>query len=155
MRRGSANVGGGSIKRRVSREPPSKIVSARHNHDILSTGRRSQDARSGSHAIAVRQRCTASSEENHEMPALTGTKAITMGLDREEPAPEFFGQRKKQENLQFRLQVDRQTKASYATREAAEKAGLAIKKAYPILQVVVYDAAEGVHRTIEFAEHMD
>jgi hypothetical protein len=69
--------------------------------------------------------------------------------DHEEPAPEFFGQRKRPEKGQFRLQVDRQTKASYTTREAAEAAGLAIKKTYPILQVVVHDAAEGVHKTIE------
>jgi hypothetical protein len=134
----------------------SKIVSAKQDHDILSTEkesnqptRRNQDARSGLNASAVRQHRTPSSEENHEMAALTGTKAITMGLDREEPAPESFGQRKKPETGQFRLQVDRQTKASYATREAAEKAGLAIKKAHPILQVVVHDAAEGVHKMIE------
>ena len=75
---------------------------------------------------------------------------ITLGRpDHEEPAPEFFEQRKRPENGQFRLQVDRQTKASYTTREAAEAAGLAIKKTYPILQVVVHDAAEGVHKTIE------
>jgi hypothetical protein len=37
----------------------------------------------------------------------------------------------------------------YTTREAAEEAGLAIKKTYPILVVVVHDAAEGVHKTIE------
>ena len=83
------------------------------------------------------------------MAAPTETKAKTMGLDREEPAAEFFGQRKKPEVGQFRLQVDRQTKASYATREAAENAGLAIKTAYPILQVVVHDAAEGIHKAIE------
>ena len=83
------------------------------------------------------------------MAALTGTKTITLGPDHEEPAPEFFGQRQRPEYGQFRLQVDRQTKASYTTREAAEAAGLAIKKTYPILQVVVHDAAEGMHRTIE------
>jgi hypothetical protein len=60
-----------------------------------------------------------------------------------------LGQRKKAETGQFRLQVDRQTKASYTTREAAEEAGLAIKKTYPILQVAVYDAAEGVNKIIE------
>ena len=83
------------------------------------------------------------------MAALKGTKTITMGPGHEEPAPEFFGQRKRPENGQFRLQVDRQTKGSYATREAAEEAGLAIKKTYPILQVVVHDAGEGVSKIIE------
>ena len=35
----------------------------------------------------------------------------------------------KQVEERFRLQVDRQTKAAYATLEAAEAAGLAIKRA--------------------------
>jgi hypothetical protein len=83
------------------------------------------------------------------MAGLKGTKTIIIGPAHEEPAPEFFQQRKRPEKGQFRLQVDRQTKAWYATREAAEEAGLAIKKTYPILQVVVYDAAEGAHNTIE------
>ncbi len=83
------------------------------------------------------------------MAAQKGTKIITSAPDHEESVPESFGQRKRPENGQFRLQVDRQTKASYTTREAAEEAGLAIKKTYPILQVVVHDAAEGVHKTIE------
>jgi hypothetical protein len=45
--------------------------------------------------------------------------------------------------------VDRQTKESYATSEAAEAAGLAIKKAYPILHVAVYDSVAGVTRVTE------
>jgi len=49
----------------------------------------------------------------------------------------------------FRLQVDRQTKASYATYEAAEKAGLGIKKEHPILQVAVNDGVKGVSKIIE------
>jgi hypothetical protein len=88
-------------------------------------------------------------EENHEMAAQKGTKTIALAPGHEEPAPELFGQRKKPEHGQFRLQVDRQTKASYTTSESAEAAGLTIKKTYPILHVVVYDAAEGVHKTIE------
>ena len=43
----------------------------------------------------------------------------------------------------FRLQVDRQTKATFANRGDAEKAGRDIKKAHPIVQVSVYDAQEG------------
>jgi hypothetical protein len=45
--------------------------------------------------------------------------------------------------------VDRQTKSSYATFEAAEIAGLAIRKSHPIVHVAVYDAVEGVNRAIE------
>jgi hypothetical protein len=67
----------------------------------------------------------------------------------DEPAQESFGQRKRPELGQFRLQVDRQTKASYETNEAAEEAGLAIKKGHPILHVEVFDAAAGVSKVIE------
>ena len=52
---------------------------------------------------------------------------------------------------QFRLQVDRQTKASYETYEAAEKAGLVIKKGHPILYVTVYNAIEGTNKVIELS----
>jgi hypothetical protein len=38
---------------------------------------------------------------------------------------------------------------SYATFEAAKEAGLAIKKAHPMLHVAVYDAVEGVNELIE------
>ena len=55
---------------------------------------------------------------------------------------ELFGRRKPPEKGRFRLQVDRQTKGSYLTREAAEEAGLAIKRGFPILHVSVFDAEE-------------
>ena len=45
----------------------------------------------------------------------------------------------------YRLQVDRQTKSSFEDKDAAEKAGKAIKKAHPVVQVTVYDA-EGEER---------
>jgi len=50
-------------------------------------------------------------------------KTITMVPDADEPAQEVLGQGKRPDKGQFRLQVDRQTKASYGTYEAAEKAG--------------------------------
>lgn len=86
------------------------------------------------------------------MTARPGTKTTTMAPDHEEPASEIFGQRKKAESGQFRLQVDGQTKASYTMRDAAEQAGLAIKKAYPVLQVAVHDTAEGVNKIIELPQ---
>jgi hypothetical protein len=45
----------------------------------------------------------------------------------------------------YRLQVDRQTKSSFQDKDAAVKAGRAIKKAHPVVQVTVYDA-EGEER---------
>lgn len=44
---------------------------------------------------------------------------------------------------QFRLKGDGQTKGSFVTIEAAEKAGLKIKEAHPVVQVSVYDSIEG------------
>ena len=86
------------------------------------------------------------------MAARAGTKTTSIAPDREERAPETFGQRRKQESGQFCLQVDSQTKASYTTLKAAEEAGLAIKKAYPFLRVAVHDATEGVTKIIELPQ---
>jgi hypothetical protein len=83
------------------------------------------------------------------MAARQGTRTKTLGPEIEEPAQELFRQRKKPDVGQFRLQVDRQTKASFTTYEAAEEAGFAIKKGYPLLQVAVHDAVEGVSKIIE------
>jgi hypothetical protein len=88
------------------------------------------------------------------MAARPETKTITMASTAvaptpDEPAPEHLGQRQRLEDRRFRLQVDRQTKGSYATYEAAEKAGMAIKIGHPILQVAVYDGVDSVNKIIE------
>ncbi len=57
-----------------------------------------------------------------------------------EVVKERVSQRSEEGKAQFRLQVDRQTKGSYPTFEAAEKVGMAIKRQHPIVQVSVYDA---------------
>ena len=49
----------------------------------------------------------------------------------------------------FRLQVDRQTKATYTELGDAEKAGRDIKKAHPIVQVSIYDSEEGGQTVLE------
>jgi len=49
----------------------------------------------------------------------------------------------------FRLQVDRQTKATFASMDEAEKAGKAIKKAHPIVQVCVYDAEQSAQTMLD------
>ena len=83
--------------------------------------------------------------------AIRATAKTKKAAEPEESAPESLGQRGRPEMGQFRLQVDRQTKSSYATYEAAEKAGLAIKKGHPILHVTVYDSIEGVNKVIELS----
>ena len=45
--------------------------------------------------------------------------------------------------------MDRQTKGSYATFEAAEAAGLVIKKKFPVVRVAVYDLVSGVNKILE------
>src|SRR4029077_139610 len=67
----------------------------------------------------------------------------------EEVAQEAPNQRAKKEAGNYRLQVDRQTKAFYMTEEAAETAGMVIKKGHPVVQVSIYNSAEGVNKIIE------
>jgi hypothetical protein len=76
------------------------------------------------------------------------TKTITMTPEPDEPVQPRATQRKPPDG-RFRLQVDRQTKQSYPTLEAAETAGLAIKRTHQILQVAVYDSVASVNKLIE------
>jgi hypothetical protein len=71
--------------------------------------------------------------------------------DQEEPVQERASQRK-QPDGRFRLQVDRQTKQAFTTLEAAEVAGLVIKKNHPILQVAIYDHQESINKIIQLPE---
>jgi hypothetical protein len=64
---------------------------------------------------------------------------------------EVVSQRKRPEVGRFLLQVDRQTKGSYATGEAAEAAGKIIKEGHPLVQVAVYDTVDSVHKLVEMS----
>ena len=64
-------------------------------------------------------------------------------------APQESPSQRRQADDRFRLQVDGQTKATYTTLEAAEAAGLAIKKSYPIVHVGVYDHLAGINKIIQ------
>jgi hypothetical protein len=66
----------------------------------------------------------------------------------EQEAEEVFLQSKRPERGRYLLQVDRQTKNSYTTSEAAQSAALAIKTGYPIVQVSVYDSVEHTHTMV-------
>jgi hypothetical protein len=63
----------------------------------------------------------------------------------EQEVEEVFSQSKRPERGRYLLQVDRQTKNSYTTSEAAQSVALAIKTGYPIVQVSVYDSVEHTH----------
>jgi hypothetical protein len=54
----------------------------------------------------------------------------------------------KQSLQQFHLKVDGQMKDSFATFETAEKTGLKIKTAHPVVQVSVYDSVKGAKTII-------
>ncbi len=58
-------------------------------------------------------------------------------------------QRQRAESGRYLLQVDRQTKGSYPTAEAAQSAALVIKKGYPIVQVTVYDRVANTNTLVE------
>ena len=73
------------------------------------------------------------------------SKTITMAPE----ADQLVTQRKRPDGGRYGLQVDRQTKGSYTTYEAAEAAGMAIKKAYPVLQVAIYDGVDNVSKILE------
>ena len=67
----------------------------------------------------------------------------------EQETEEVFSQRKRPERGRFLLQVDRQTKGSYTTSEAAQEAALVIKKKYPIVKVSVYDSVDNSNTVVE------
>jgi len=71
----------------------------------------------------------------------------TRSKEPDEPAREPAHQRKKPEE-RFWLQVDRQTKKSFATLAPAEEAGELIKSAHPIVQVSIYDSVDCVNKII-------
>jgi hypothetical protein len=65
------------------------------------------------------------------------------------PEQDVLSQRKRPETGRFILQVDGQTKSSYQTNDAAQAAGLAIKKGYPKVQVVICDRVDNVNKAVE------
>jgi hypothetical protein len=69
--------------------------------------------------------------------------------EKEKEVEDVFSQRKRPERGRYLLQVDRQTKGSYAAAEAAHAAALAIKKAYPVIQVSVYDSVDNTSTIVE------
>ena len=79
------------------------------------------------------------------------TRQIKMPVkeNSEQEVEEVLSQRKRPERGQFLLQVDRQTKGSYTTVEAAQAAALIIKQSYPIVKVSVYDSVENSSTQVE------
>jgi len=81
-----------------------------------------------------------------------GKRNSSDGSDTEQMTDDVPARRAPAEQGRYRLQVDRQTKGSYPTHEAAMDAALAIKRAYPILHVAVFDAQEGQSELVALTE---
>jgi hypothetical protein len=61
-------------------------------------------------------------------------------------------QLKESETGRYLLQVDRQTKGSFATSEAARAAGLEIKGGFPVLQVSICDSVTKSYTRVNLFE---
>jgi hypothetical protein len=77
------------------------------------------------------------------------TRQIKMPRKDGSETDESPSQRQRAESGRYLLQVDRQTKGSYPTAEAVQSAALAIKKAYPVVQVSVYDRVGNTNTLVE------
>jgi hypothetical protein len=84
--------------------------------------------------------------QRNQTMALRPTKVGSKDSDIE-TAPRAVDQRRQPEQ-RFRLQVDRQTKNSFGTLKAAVEAGTKIKKAFPVVQVSIYDGVDGVNQLV-------
>jgi hypothetical protein len=77
--------------------------------------------------------------------------------DKRVPTKESFEetpyQRKQLEAGRYLLQVDRQTKGSFTTFEAARSAAVQIKTGFPVLQVSIYDDVSKSHTLVGLAAH--
>jgi hypothetical protein len=66
-----------------------------------------------------------------------------------ESSEEASSQRKQTEAGRYLLEVDRQTKGSFVTFEAARSAAMQIKTGFPILQVSIYDSVSRSHTLVD------
>lgn len=84
---------------------------------------------------------------NGELDMLDRPKLSKTSVIKEAVSDVPIGQGK-QSLQQFHLKVDGQMKDSFATFETAEKTGLKIKTAHPVVQVSVYDSVKGAKTII-------
>ena len=71
------------------------------------------------------------------------------GVPRKESSEEVPSQRKQTEAGRYLLEVDRQTKGSFITFEAARSAAMQIKSGFPILQVSIYDSVSKSYTLVD------
>jgi hypothetical protein len=81
------------------------------------------------------------SQRPFRMPAKNAAKR--------EQAEEERPKQNQQEPERYLLQIDRQTKRSFKTPEAARSAALEIKARFPALQVSIYDNVSKSHTIVD------
>ena len=79
------------------------------------------------------------------MPTLNVPPKRVSGQDADS---ETVSQRRPKDE-RYCLQVDRQTKSSFSTMDAAEETGRAIKKQNPLVRVTIYDTQDHATKVIE------
>jgi hypothetical protein len=90
----------------------------------------------------AQQRKITVAEREMKMPARNLKK------DAEEEVGPMPSQRQRPESGRYLLQIDRQTKSSFQTFEAAQSAALGIKKSNPVVQVAIYDRVDHLHTVV-------
>ncbi len=75
--------------------------------------------------------------------------AASVEADDLETVFEHQSQKKRPESGRYRLQVDRQTKSTHTTFEAAEAQGMIIKKRFSQVQVAIYDTNASTNTILE------
>jgi hypothetical protein len=83
-------------------------------------------------------------QRQFRMPAQKVAKA--------EQTEEERPQRQQPDTERYQLQIDRQTKRSFKTPEAARSAALEIKSRFPILQVSIYDSVSKSRSVVDISK---
>ena len=84
------------------------------------------------------------SQRPFRMPAKSSAKG--------EPAEQERPKQNQQEPERYLLQIDRQTKRSFKTLEAARSAALEIKARFPALQVSIYDSVSSSRTVVDASQ---
>jgi hypothetical protein len=84
------------------------------------------------------------SQRPFRMPAKTSAKR--------EPEEQERPKQNQQEPERYLLQIDRQTKRSFKTPEAARSAALEIKARFPALQVSIYDSVSSSRTMVDVSQ---
>jgi hypothetical protein len=132
-------------KPKSKRTPPKKMAAAPRQKVAVSGSAKSVARKPAGH----KHKESSDMAPRKELRLNRAPRARAVEAAEAEPsAQDFLGQQAAPEKGRYRLQVDRQTKASYPTQKAAQEAGLAIKRAFPIVHVAIFDADEGMSTTI-------